>query len=121
MNCQTCAYSQVANALAIFSSALGLGLAIIGASAALNGADFDATEPTVVADSLELIADTIGLSASLLGDFSSISAYTGTHSITFGVSFGNVPEVGSGSPYTMAFFESQCPVSFSANGNTYSF
>lgn len=115
------AYSQAANLLGTFSTALGLGLAIIDASAALNGADFDATEPTVVADSLSLIADTIGMAASVLNAFSSISAYTGTQSITLGYGFSNVPEAGSGSPYTMAFFESQSPVSLSVNGNTYSF
>jgi hypothetical protein len=35
--------------------------------------------------------------------------------------FSNVPVVGSGSAYTMPFFESQSPVRFTVNGNTYSF
>jgi hypothetical protein len=115
------AYQQAAGALAMFSTAIGLGLAIVDASAAANGVDLDATETVVITASLGLIADTLGMTALILSDFSSISAITGTQAVVMGYGFSNVPEVGSGSAYTMSFFESQSLVRFTVNGNTYLF
>jgi hypothetical protein len=116
------AYKQAAGALTVFSTAISLGLAIADAAAALNGADLDATEPVVVADSITLIARTIGLAATVLNYFSSISAVTGTQTVVMGYGFSNVPDCGcGGSAYAMPFFESQSPVRFTVNGNTYSF
>jgi hypothetical protein len=109
----TNAYGAAASALGAFSTALGLGLALVDATAATHGVDFDASEPAVVAETAELITDAIGMSAQILAQFNSISAWTGTNTVTFTYGLFNdpAPHLG-GSNYTVRFFESQEPVSF---------
>ncbi|MHB1435792.1 MAG: hypothetical protein ACYCPN_05605 [Thermoplasmata archaeon] len=96
-------------------------MALADTLAAANGADFDTSEPAVIADTLSLIALTTGLSATLLSTFSSISAITGSNAVLLGNGFSNVPEAGAGSSYSMSYFESANPLSVSFNGNTYTF
>jgi len=96
------AYGKAANALATFSTSLGLGLA--------------------VAESLSLIADMTGLTATLLSTFSSISAITGVNAVQFGYTFSNSPAIApNGSGCSMNYFESANPLSGSFNGNAYTF
>jgi hypothetical protein len=109
----TNAYGAAASALGAFSTALGLGLALVDATAATHGVDFDASEPAVVAETAELITDAIGMSAQILAQFNSISAWTGTNTVTFTYGLFNDPAPHpGGSNYTVRFFESQEPVSF---------
>ncbi len=115
------AFGQAASLLLSFSSALGLGLALADTIAATNGADFDASEPAVVAASLALIHLTIEMTASLLSTFSSISAVTGTNALLLGCGFSNVPTSKAGSGYGLTYFESSNPVTASFDGNSYSF
>jgi hypothetical protein len=51
------------DALAVFSASLGLGLAITDTLAALNSADLDTPEPSVVAQSIDLISHATGMEA----------------------------------------------------------
>ena len=115
------AYGRAASILASFSTALGAGLAIVDAIAALNGGDFDASEPAVVTATLGLINLEIGLSANLLSTFSSISAVTGTNAVLLGYGFSNYPVYMSGSSYSMNYFESANPISVSFDGTSYRF
>ncbi|MHB1435328.1 MAG: hypothetical protein ACYCPN_03095 [Thermoplasmata archaeon] len=115
------AYGQAASALAAFSTAMGVGLAMADVIAATNGADFDASEPAVVAATMALIHLTIDMMAKLLSTFSSISAVTGTTAVLLGYGFSNAPVFGAGSGYSMNYFESANPISISVAGNTYSF
>ncbi len=116
------AYGAASTALSTFSTTLGVGLALVDATAALNGADFDASEPAVIAETAGIIGTTVGLAASILSQFNSISAWTGTNTVSFGYGFSNAPETPTGSSYTVQFFESQSPVSFALpDGNSYSF
>lgn len=115
------AYGAASNALSTFSTALGVGLALVDATAALNGADFDASEPVVIAETAGIIGTTVGLAATILSQFNSISAWTGTSTVSFGYGFSNQPEP-TGSSYTVQFFESQSPVSFTLpDGASYPF
>ena len=110
------------DALAVFSASLGLGLAITDTLAALNSADLDATEPSVVAQSLGLIAQATGMAATVTGLFSSISflAKSDTASINSVISNYELPGT-QGSNYAIAYYQSSTPVTFSYNGNSYSF
>ena len=110
------------DALAIFSASLGLGLAITDTLAALNSADFDASEPGVVAQSLGLIAQATGMAATVTGLFSSISFLAKSDTAYLGSGMSNAPLPGTqGSNYTIAYYQSSTPVTFSYNGNSYSF
>lgn len=116
------AYGAASNALSTFSTALGVGLALVDATAALNGADFDASEPVVIAETAGIIGTTVGLAATILSQFNSISAWTGTSTVSFGYGFSNQPVTTAGSSYTVQFFESQSPVSFTLpDGASYPF
>ncbi len=107
--------------LEIFSTAISLGLTIADTLAAANGLDFDAEEPEIVADSLNLIAETIKMSATILADMSSISTVGGTASVTLTSFFANDPLINPGSNYTMDYFESGTPISFTEGSTQYSF
>lgn len=107
--------------LADFATALSFALDIAAVAAALNAIDFDSSESVVVAAVASIIADSIGLAATLIGQFASISTYTGTEAVTFSYWFTNQPFVGSGSPYTVAYYEGSHPCSFTLSGTTYSF
>ena len=110
------------DALAVFSASLGLGLAITDILAALNGADADATEPSIVADSINLISQATGMAATVTGQFSTISflAKSNTAFIGSGMSNEQLPGL-QGSNYTIAYYQSSIPITFSYNGNSYSF
>ena len=110
------------DALAVFSASLGLGLAITDTLAALNSADLDTSEPSVVAQSIDLISHATGMAATVTGLFSSISflAKSDTAFLLSGMSNGPLPGV-QGSNYTIAYYQSSTPVTFSYNGSSYSF
>ncbi|MHB1471596.1 MAG: hypothetical protein ACYCWJ_08880, partial [Thermoplasmataceae archaeon] len=110
------------DALAVFSASLGLGLAITDTLAALNSADADATEPSIVADSINLISQATGMAATVTGLFSTISflAKSDTAFIGSGMSNEQLPGL-QGSNYTIAYYQSSIPITFSYNGNSYSF
>jgi hypothetical protein len=109
---------DIKKAAATFSSFLGLAVAIIDLASALNGVDFDASEPAVVSATLGLIAASIGLSATLLGDFSTISFSTTTD---FAAQLYVVENAGTSYTYNLIDYQSPNPVTFGANGDTYSF
>ncbi len=116
------AYGTASSALSTFSTTLGIGLALVDATAALNGAHLDASEPAMISETAGIIGTTVGLAASILSQFNSISAWTGTNTASFGYDFSNTPVTATGSSYTVQFFESQSPVSFTLpDGNSYSF
>ncbi len=116
------AYAAAANALNIFSSALSLGLAIISVAAAANVIDLDSTEAVVVSTAASIIAATTAQAATLLGLFSSISFVSGSRQIINTYWLTNQPLIGSGSNYTMPFYESSYPVTFTLpNGASYLF
>ena len=110
------------DALAVFSASLGLGLAITDTLAALNSADADATEPSIVADSINLISQATGMAATVTGLFSTISflAKSNTAFIGSGMSNEQLPGL-QGSNYIIAYYQSSIPITFSYNGNSYSF
>ena len=110
------------DALAVFSASLGLGIAITDTLAALNSADLDTSEPSVVAQSIDLISHATGMAATVTGLFSSISflAKSDTAFLLSGMSNGPLPGV-QGSNYTIAYYQSSTPVTFSYNGSSYSF
>ena len=110
------------NALEAFSSSLGLGLAITDTLSALNGANFNSGEPAIIAQSLDMISKATGLAASVTGLFSTIS-FLATSKIAYigsGMGNENLPGI-VGTNYTVAYYESQIPITFSYNGNSYSF
>jgi len=113
---------DVSTALAVFSTSLELGLAISDTLAALklNGADADTSEAAVVADATTLIAKSIALTGDVLDLFSTISFVAGSNadSLTSGFSSSSVV---NGSNYSISYYESQYPVTFTVNGHTYSF
>ena len=110
------------DALAVFSASLGLGLAITDTLTALNSADAGATEPSIVADSINLISQATGMAATVTGLFSTISflAKSNTAFIGSGMSNEQLPGL-QGSNYTIAYYQSSIPITFSYNGNSYSF
>lgn len=111
-----------ADALDIFSSSIELGLAVSDTLAAANGADADTSEPAVIADSLSMIAETTSMVGDTLSLLSTISFISGTNVANIAYGFSGYTNPGIiGSNYTMQYYESQYPVSFTANGNTYSF
>jgi hypothetical protein len=114
-------YGQLAGALSTFSTAMDASLLIIGVGSAASGLTFDASEPVVVAAVTSVVSVILDLSPMLLNQFSSISFISGPESSTFISGFNNVPLVGSGSNYSMPFYESSTPISLIAGGNTYSF
>ena len=123
----TAGYSNAATALGDASAALQLtstaidtALALVVVTAAANGADLDASEPAVVAEVAAVIASVTDQASDILNLFSSISSVSGTNAVTLNYGFSNGPQ-GSGSSYSMPFYESSTPVTFSLNGNTYSF
>ena len=110
------------DALAVFSASLGLGLAITDTLAALNSADADATEPSIVADSINLISQATGMAATVTGLFSTISFLAKSESATVSSFISNVPlGVYPGSNYTIAYYQSSTPITFNYDGNSYSF
>ena len=112
---------SISSALAFFSSSLGLGLAISDALAATNAADADASEAGVVADAATMIAKAVAMSADILDLFSTISFVSGSNIASLVYGFSSYTPGETGSNYSLAYYESQYPVSFTANGNTYSF
>jgi hypothetical protein len=116
------AYARDTKALAVFSLPMGMGLAMSVVPAVSPSLPPDSTEVEVVAQCMKLIAQSLDMSPQNLGLFSSISYLTGfSQAVGAGWAIANQPFFQSGSNYTMAFFESQSPVSFTENGNTYSF
>jgi hypothetical protein len=114
-------FASYLNAVGTFTSALSLGLDIAVAAAAANAVDFDASEVAVLAAAAGIMLDVIGLATAVAGDFSSISFFSGSESITFTYGFSNAPTVGSGSSYTVSYFESSSETSFVVNSNQYNF
>lgn len=115
------AYSQASQAFASFSTGIGLALTVIAVASAANGLDFDSTEPAVVAACTAIAASVLATTSAILNQFSSISFVSGSQSATFTYGFSNDPAVGSGSSYSMPFYESTSPVKLTADGVGYSY
>ena len=116
------AYAEAAEALNIFSSALGLGLAIIAAASAANIIDLDSTEAVVITTAASIIAAATAQAGTLLGLFSSISFISGSVQPINNYWVTNQPLVGAGSNYTMPLYESSGAVTFTLpNGANYFF
>lgn len=111
-----------ADALDVFSSSIELGLAVSDTIAAANGVDADASEPAVIADSLSMIADTTSMVGDTLTLLSTISFVSGANAASMEYGFSSYTSPGVvGSNYTLQYYESQYPITYTANGNTYSF
>ncbi len=112
--------TTITNAALTINTGLGVGLAMICLLAAGNAISFDSDEPEIIADALGLMSSIIGLIAQLVMDFSTISFST-TSSFEgnlYGIT--SEPQL-TGYTYSLLDFESPNPVSFSYDGNTYSF
>ena len=116
------AYGEASKALSTFSTALSLGLAVIATLAATNIIDLDASEAAVIAAAGALVAKTISLAATVLKQFSSISFISGAQSIQVVYGFSNYVPGSTGSNYSMQFYESASPVTFTLpSGSSYFF
>lgn len=111
------AIQNEAGALGDFSTAIDTGLVIIDALAATDVIGWDI--PAIVAYTAGLISMTLGLTARMLSSFSTISFVSGTNAASIAYWVTNAPApIGTG--YDMQLFESSTPLSFTANGNSYS-
>jgi len=89
---------------------------------ALNGVDADATEPSIVADSIGLIAQATGMAATVTGLFSTISFISETKTVSIGSGMANYQFPGvSGSNCTIAYCQNSTPITFNYGGRSYSF
>ncbi|PYB67676.1 hypothetical protein DMB44_08095 [Thermoplasma sp. Kam2015] len=113
--------AKVNNAVSTFNSALGLGLALITAISAGNAFDFDLGVGEEIVDAASLMSSYLGLELSLVADFTSISFFTSLSaaSVMFGLT--NKELISPGSNYVLSDYSSYMPVSFTVNGNYYSF
>ncbi len=109
--------ADASKAMSTFAAALGVAVAFIDFTAALNGVDYDASESAVVDTSLGLIDASLGLKITLVADFSSISFSTDS---PFGL-YDITSEPGNSYAYNLTDFQSPNPVTFSLNGNNYQF
>jgi hypothetical protein len=115
-------YSKIAKTMKIFSVSIGLGLAIEDAIAATNAADADASEGAVIAESAKLISATLAMSSDIISLYSSIDFISSGNLTGFGYGVTNyaIP-LTSGSSFYMLDHESTQPITFTANGETYTF
>jgi len=115
-------YSKIAKTLKLFSLSIGLGLAIGDAIAATNAADADASEAEIVDESVSLISATLAMSADIISLYSSID-FISSGTLTgfeYGVTNYAIPPT-SGSSFYLLDHESTQPITFTANGETYTF
>lgn len=115
------AYLDAIGALSVYSAALIAGVLISDVAAATAVVTLGASLPAVVAAVATIIFDDYDMSTAILSLFSSIAAFSGSHSVTVTYGFSNYPITGSGSEYSMAFYESQSFVSFTVDGTGYGF
>ena len=111
----------VSSALGVFSSSLELGLAISDALAATNAAHSDVSLAAIVADATTMIAKAVAMPADIIDLFSTISFVSGSNPGSVVSGFSSYTLGQTGSNYSIAFYESQYPVTFTVNGNSYSF
>mgnify|MGYP001626198034 FL=1 len=115
-------YSKIAKTLKLFSISIGLGLAIEDAIAATNAADADASESGVIAESAKLISETLGLSADIISLYSSIDFISSGNLTGFGYGVTNYAYFSTpGSSFYLLDHESTQPITFTANGETYTY
>jgi hypothetical protein len=114
------AYREAEHALDVFPAPISLGLAITATSAAASSSDFDAASIVTVAGGV--IARIISLAPKVLGQFSSVGFISGKMAMSSIWGLSNNPLFGSGSNYTMSFYESPGRVMFTLPvGNSYFF
>ena len=115
-------YSKIAKTLEIFPVSIGLGLAIGDAIAATNAVDANASEAEIVDESVNLISETLAMSADIISLYSSID-FISSGTLTgfaYGVTNYAIPPT-SGSSFYLLDHESTQPITFTANGETYTF
>ncbi|WP_297027556.1 hypothetical protein, partial [Thermoplasma sp.] len=113
--------AEVNNAVSTFVSTLGLGLAIITAISAGNLFDFDLGISAETLDAASLVTAATGMGLSILADLTSISYFTSIYIASVGYALNNQALVNPGSNYILSDYSSYMPVSFTVNGNYYSF
>lgn len=113
-------YGKVSKALKLFSLSMDLGLAIVDVLSALELFPDDTTAQIVTA-SLKLVSSEIAMTSAVLGEFSTISFLSGTNASIVDYGITNQPVIGPGSNYTLQYYESSYPLTFTENGNAYSF
>ncbi|MGC8656035.1 MAG: hypothetical protein ACP5TG_06060 [Thermoplasmata archaeon] len=115
-------YSKIAKTLKIFSVSIGLGLAIEDAIAATNAADAGVSEGAVIAESAKLISATLAMSSDIISLYSSIDFISSGTLTGFGYGVTNyaIP-LTSGSSFYLLDHESTQPITFTANGETYTY
>lgn len=106
--------------LSTFAAGLGIALAVIDVLAAINAADGDTSEPSIVDTSLLAINSALALTNAVLTDFSTISFSTSSTFESDLYSIASLPN-NSGYAYQLIDFQSSTTITFSVNGNTYSF
>ncbi len=112
--------TKVTSALKTFPAGLGVALAFITFESALNGADGDASEPAIVDVALATLDSVMQLSVTLLTDFSSISFSTDSY-FPANLYFITSGELDPSYSYSLVDYQSFNPITFNANGETYSF
>ncbi|MGC8727620.1 MAG: hypothetical protein ACP5RG_06440, partial [Thermoplasmata archaeon] len=115
-------YSKIAKTLKIFSVSIGLGMAIEDAIAATNAADAGVSEGAVIAESAKLISATLAMSSDIISLYSSIDFISSGTLTGFGYGVTNyaIP-LTSGSSFYLLDHESTQPITFTANGETYTY
>jgi hypothetical protein len=111
----------VSSALDVFPSSLELGLAISDAIAATNAALSNASEAGIIADATTMIAKAVVMPADVIDLFSTISFVSGSNPGYVVSGFSSYTLGPTGSNYSIAFYESEYPVTFTVNGSSYSF
>ena len=113
----------VNDGLTAFSTEIGVGLALTDTLAALNGADFDASEPSIVAISLEDLAAVAGAASFVLSSMASISFYANVSGASVSTDLTNIalPLDINPSNYTITDYQSSTPLSFTYSGQQYDF
>ena len=115
-------YSKIAKTMKIFPVSIGLGLAIGDAIAATNAADADASEAEIVDESVNLISETLAMNADIISLYSSIDFISSgpLTGFNYGVTNYAFPYT-SGSSFYLLDHESTQPITFTANGEIYTF
>lgn len=115
-------HSKIAKTMKIFSVSIGLRLAIEDTIAATNAANADASEGAVIAESVRLISATLSMSSDIISLYSSIDFISsgGLTGFGYGVTNYAYPST-SGSSFYLLDHESTQPITFTANGETYTF
>ena len=115
------AFARATHALAEFPTAMGIGLTMATFNA-LGPQSFGADEFAAVAVVLNRIAQIIEMSSQAASFFESISYFSGfPEAIGVATSLTSAPAIGSGSPYLMAYYETETPIWFTVASGTYSF